>query len=92
MVFLLHLEPAYQRARHYVGATSDPSAVLALARGDVPILDVPLLIAARAAGVTFTVEKTWVGGERARARVRSQKSAAQFCPVCQRLNAARRRL
>jgi len=91
MVYLLHLEPAFKRARHFVGATSDPSTALALARGDVPIIDAPLLVAARDAGVQFTVERTWVGGERERARIRSQKGAATFCPLCQRLNQARRR-
>lgn len=91
MVYLLHFEPAYKRARHYIGAATSPFITSALARGEVPIINVPLLAAARAAGVTFTVERLWTGNERQREELRAQKSAKQFCSTCQRLDAGRRR-
>lgn len=91
MVYLLHFEPAYKRARHYIGATSSPFIASALARGEVPTINVPLIVAARAACVTFTVERIWPGNERERAELRAQKSAKQFCSTCQRLDAERRR-
>lgn len=91
MVYLLHLDPAFKRARHYLGATSDPSIVAQLLVSTVPILDAPVLVAARAAGSVPTLARTWPGGERERARLRSQKSAKHFCPTCQQLEQARRR-
>ncbi len=92
MVYLLHFEPAYKRARHYIGVCRAPFLTSALARGEVPIINVPLLNAARAAGVTFSVQRTWPGTESERARFRSQKAAKQFCAMCRQLDDERRRV
>ena len=82
MVFLLHFDRGYKHARHYIGATDDPAHLYDLAHGTVPLVDVPLLNAARQAGVRFTVACTWLGGDVRAAQLRAMGGAARLCRCC----------
>jgi predicted GIY-YIG superfamily endonuclease len=79
-VYLLHFSGPYKHARHYCGWTSDLPARLAqhdAGRG------ARLLAVARAAGITWTLARTWPGASRARERaLKRQGGASRRCPAC----------
>ena len=80
-VYILHFEPAYKHARHYVGSTSRGNA-----RGDDHLAGrgSPLVSAAIRAGVAVTFHVIGVGGRIAERKIKQQKNAGRFCPQCQK--------
>lgn len=80
-VYVLHIEPPYRHAAHYIGYTSRPipdrvDEHLA-GRGS------PLIRAALAAGHDVTVALKWHCGTRTFERfLKNMKGTRQFCPHC----------
>jgi predicted GIY-YIG superfamily endonuclease len=79
-VYVLHIEPPYRHAAHYIGFTTRPDARVAehlAGRGS------PLIRAALAAGHEVNVSLKWHCGTRAFERyLKNQKGTRQFCPRC----------
>jgi hypothetical protein len=84
-IYLLHFDPPYRHARYDLGYTQDLDARLAAHRSG---RGSPLIRAAAAAGVTFTVVRTWPGGRVEERRLhRMHDSPARLCPICRALGA-----
>lgn len=79
-VYVLHIEPPYRHAAHYIGFTTRPDARVAehlAGRGS------PLIRAALAAGHEVTVSLKWHCGTRQFERyLKNQKGTSRFCPSC----------
>ena len=80
-VYILHFDPPYQHARHYIGFTTRPVqervAEHLAGRGS------PLVTAALAAGHRVSVSLKWSAGNRAWERyLKRKKSTPDWCPVC----------
>jgi len=85
-LFLLHFEPPYKHARHYlgyaVGTGRGSSYAKAIARGTA-IGPHELVMAAQWAGCTITVADVFEGAGRAVQRtMRASHHLHRFCPIC----------
>jgi len=89
-VYLLHFEPPYRHARHYLGAVegvrlAERLAVHRAGRG------ASLTRAAIAAGCTLTLTRTWPDASFAReAQIKRQGGLSRVCPTCRALAALNR--
>ena len=77
---MLHFDPAYRHARHYVAWTAGdvdahPAAHLQGAGS-------PLIGAAVAAGVSIQLIATFPGSRLLERRVKRWQKTVQFCPTC----------
>jgi hypothetical protein len=80
-VYLVHLEPPYKHARHYLGFTGDRLDLRMeehrKGRGS------PLLRAAHLAGSRILVVHVWPKGDRTFERsLKWKKNTPRLCPVC----------
>jgi predicted GIY-YIG superfamily endonuclease len=79
-VYVLHLDPPYKHAGHYVGWTAtDVQGRLAThlaGRGS------PLIRAAVAAGAQVELADTMPGSRALERRLKRWHKTSQFCPVC----------
>ena len=79
-IYLIHLDRPYRHASHYLGWASDLDRRLAqhgTREGS------PLLVAAKAAGITWTLARTWEGATRHRERqLKRQGGKSRMCPLC----------
>jgi predicted GIY-YIG superfamily endonuclease len=79
-VYLLHFDRPYRHARHYLGWARNLDARLAehgTGQG------ARLLQVARAAGISWTLARTWPGVTRNRERqLKRMGGAARRCPLC----------
>lgn len=80
-LYLLHFEPAYQHAQHYLGFAVDIERRVAehLAGGAKAS---PLVRAALSAGCAVTLARTWPGLGRTDERRMKQRSHRLRCPTC----------
>lgn len=78
-VYVLHFEPAYYHARHYVGWSQDVAARVAEHLAGVGS---PLVRAAVAAGVRVYLAATMPGSRRLERRLKRWHKTGQFCPRC----------
>jgi predicted GIY-YIG superfamily endonuclease len=79
-VYLLHFDRPYYHARHYLGWSTDLDVRLAdHAAGQ----GTRLLQVISAAGIHFTVARTWSGGRKCERRLKGQKHGPRLCPLCQ---------
>ena len=78
-VYLLHLEPPFGHARHYLGSTDNLEHRLHLHRIGQ---GARMLAAARAAGVRWHLVRTWDGGRAEEARLKRAHNGPRYCPVC----------
>ena len=77
--YLLHFDRPYKHARHYTGTASDLEARLAehqAGRG------ARLLQVAKAAGISWTLARTWPGGRTRERQLKTQGGASRRCPEC----------
>jgi len=81
--YLLHLSRPYAHARHYTGFAEGGARGLSrrlaehgTARGS------PLLAAARAAGITWELARTWPGTRSRERQLKRQGGASRRCPLC----------
>lgn len=79
VIYLLHLERPYKHAKHYTGWTTDLDARLAehaAGRG------ARLLEVVRAAGIGWTLARTWPGTRTRERQIKNQGGAPRRCPEC----------
>ena len=85
-LYLLHLEPRYKHAGHYLGFTPD----LRVDRRAREHMDgvqhkaSPLVLAALKAGCTVVISRRWEGTQYDRRAERAKKTRghARLCPLC----------
>lgn len=94
MVYLLHFDRAYKHARHYMGFAADEREFHR--RIDAHYDATPgdgkrhrLMQVIRAAGISFTLARTWPGATRADERRMKQRGHARRCPICREQLATR---
>ena len=85
-VYLVHLDRAYvggpgprAAARHYLGTTTDLPGRIAEHRAGKGSR---LLAAVAAAGIGFTVARTWPGGRELERRLKRRHNSPRLCPIC----------
>jgi predicted GIY-YIG superfamily endonuclease len=81
-LYLLHFDPPYRHAGHYLGFAVDVDRRVAehrAANGKAS----PLVKAAIAAGSVVTLARIWPGGDRKlERRLKNQHGSGRFCPIC----------
>src|SRR5689334_5353892 len=78
-VYLLHFDCPYAHARHYTGWTTDLVARLAEhAAGH----GARLLAVVKAAGIGWTLARTWTGTRARERALKRQGGASRHCPIC----------
>lgn len=80
-LYLLHIEPAYRHARHYLGFTTldTEERITRHIKGHGS----PLVKAALAAGCEITLAKTWPNADRNfERRLKNRGSSTRYCPLC----------
>ena len=84
-VYLIHFDPPYKHARHYVGFAEDIDARLRAHRDGH---GARLTQVAVAHGCELILARVWPGGDRTLERhLKQQKRAPHLCPVCGRKHA-----
>ncbi|HXF62870.1 MAG TPA: hypothetical protein VNK95_14695 [Caldilineaceae bacterium] len=79
-VYLIHLEPAYKHARHYLGYADDVHSRLALHRMGQGSR---LCQVAVEAGCKLILARVWEDGDRSlERRLKNRKAAPRLCPIC----------
>lgn len=79
MLYLLHFDPAYRHARHYLGYTDDLPKRFALhIRGNGS----PLVKAAVKNGSRITLVRIWAGDGNAERELKRLHSSVILCPMC----------
>lgn len=78
-VYLLHIEPAYRHARHYLAFSTDPPARVA---EHIAGHGSPLIRAAIAAGCAADLAAACIGTRALERRLKRWKGSAAFCPRC----------
>ena len=77
--YLLHFSEPYKHARHYSGTATDLQARLGEhEKGN----GARLLQVAKAAGITWTLARTWPGGRSRERQLKNQGGASRRCPEC----------
>ena len=83
-VYLLHFSQRYHHAGHYTGSSHNLTKRLqAHAKGQ----GARLLAVVHAAGITWTLARTWEGGKRRERQLKRQGGASRRCPLCKGLGA-----
>jgi hypothetical protein len=91
-IYLLHFEPRYQHAGHYLGFSDNIQERVGLHRDGKS--GVRMLKAASQAGCVMFLVRTWPGGRKDERRMKGLRNAkrvgslARICPVCQALKKA----
>ena len=89
-VYLLHLDPPYKHARHYLGFAEAGHLDARLADHDAG-RGARLLAVAREAGCTWRLVRTWDGTRALERAIKNTRSVPHYCTECQpERNAARR--
>ena len=79
-IYLLHIEPPYKHARHYLGFTENGVEVrLAEHRAG---RGARLTQVAVDAGCQLMLVRTWEGDRTQERKFKNQNHAPRFCPVC----------
>ena len=78
-IYVLHFEPAYRHARHYIGWAHDVDARVRehLASGGSPLVRAAVL-----AGVDVQLAATFPGSRHLERRLKRWHKTGQFCPRC----------
>lgn len=80
-VYLLHLDPPFQHARHYLG-WAGPGNLSARLAHHAAGSGANLLLHAAKAGSTWRLARTWSGDRYLERRLKRRGGAARVCPVC----------
>lgn len=88
-VYVLHLDPAYKHASHYIGWTAGD--VDARLQTHLRGTGSPLIRAAVAAGVSVQLAATWPGTRALERRLKRWHKTTQFCPTCRARRGGRAR-
>jgi predicted GIY-YIG superfamily endonuclease len=82
VVYLLHFSRRFKHAGHYTGTTYDLNQRLADHESGMRTRTTGLLIAARSAGITWEVSRTWDGSYAREIQLKKQGGASKRCPLC----------
>jgi hypothetical protein len=83
IIYLLHFEPPYKHAKHYLGWASDRSWVERLAQQVNGLAKCANLVrVALDTGCTVTVARIWEGVDRNRERRMKNWGKSHLCPIC----------
>lgn len=78
-VYLIHFDPPYRHARHYLGSCADLAPRLwAHQHGQ----GARLTQVAVGAGCALVLARTWEGGRQLERRLKRRHNAPQLCPIC----------
>lgn len=81
-LYLLHFEPRYQHAGHYLGFADDVARRVREHLNSTQRSS-PLVRAALGAGSVVELARTWPGGDRhLERRLKRQGGLSRHCPVC----------
>src|SRR5215510_9548068 len=81
-VYLLHFTQRYKHAGHYLGSSTNFTQRLQThAKGQ----GARLLAVIQAAGITWTLARTWEGGKQRERQLKRQGGASRRCPICKGL-------
>jgi predicted GIY-YIG superfamily endonuclease len=78
-VYLLHLDPPYRHAKHYIGWTRDLDARMEAHRGG---RGARLMEVVKNAGGTFRLARTWPGDRNRERAIKNRHEAPKLCPEC----------
>ena len=81
-VYLLHFHERYQHAQHYIGYAADLDQRLAAHRAGH---GARLLEVIQAAGIQWSLARTWEGDRRLERRLKNWHKASKLCPICRAL-------
>jgi predicted GIY-YIG superfamily endonuclease len=80
-VYLLHFEPPYRHARHYLGFSADIDR--RVSEHQLGTSRQPLISAALNVGTNLVLTRTWEGADRNFERkLKNKKNTPKLCPVC----------
>lgn len=79
-IYLLHFDSPYHHAKHYLGSTTDLERRVEEHRRGVS--DVKLMKVVHAAGIGFTLARTWKGDKNRERQLKKQGGLARQCPIC----------
>lgn len=79
MVYLLHFSKPFKGAKHYIGFTDNLEQRLSDHRKGK---GARILAVAKENGIDFELVRTWEGDRKTERRLKNQKNAARFCPIC----------
>ena len=83
--YLLHFDRPYRHARHYLGWTKDKATLARRVEHHRNGSGARLTAVVSAAGIGFTVARTWDKGDRTEERkLKNRKNAPRLCPVCRK--------
>ena len=89
VVYVLHFQPAYRHARHYIGwSAGDPYTRL---QTHLDGQGSPLIRAAVGAGVEIQLAATYPGSRLLERRLKRWHKTGQFCPTCRAQRGGRAR-
>ena len=78
-VYLLHFHSRYKHVAHYTGSTHNLEKRLSQhAKGQ----SARLLAVVHAAGISWTLARTWEGGKQRERQLNRQGGASRRCPLC----------
>lgn len=78
-VYLIHFDRPLHHARHYLGSAVSISLRVAEHRAGK---GAKLLAAVNAAGIGWSVVRTWRGGRRLERVLKNKHKAGRLCPCC----------
>lgn len=81
IVYLLHFQPAYKHARHYLGFTSYRDVSIRLQRHQSG-RGATLTRVAVEAGVELLLVRTWTGTRQLERRLKRWHGSTKLCPLC----------
>lgn len=80
-VYLLHADPPYRHAAHYLGSTKDPVPDRRVSE-HVAGHGARLCAVMVAAGCRLVLARVWPGGREVERRLKRHGGARRFCPIC----------
>lgn len=82
-VYLIHINPPFKHARHYIGWTSGVDTVRERYKSHLFGTGSALLRAASSAGCALVIAHVWDSGDRRFERyLKDRKDAPRWCPRC----------
>jgi predicted GIY-YIG superfamily endonuclease len=82
MIYMMHFDKPFKHAKHYVGYTTNFEKRLERHRKGGGSR---LLRAVGESGIKYHVVKTWHGDRSIERRIKNQKNAPRFCPICKHI-------
>ena len=81
VIYLLHFDPPYKHAKHYIGWTEHPDLADRIA-AHLTGHGANLVSVAYNAGSSIALARTWEGDRYLERRLKNNGGAARLCPIC----------